>query len=55
MEQALCASLFQACPGVVFADVVSTKRRDVTESDWEGGGDGEKWTCPLSGRKSKVI
>ena len=55
MEQASCASFIQAPPGIVFADVVSTKPRDVTESAWEGGGDGEKWTCPLSGRKGKVF
>ena len=55
MEQASCASFFQAPPGIVFADVVSTKPRHVTESYWEWGGDTEKWTCCLSGRKSKVI
>ena len=37
MEQASCASFFQAPPGIVFADVVSIKARHVTESTggWE--------------------
>ena len=55
MEQASRASFFQPHPGTVFADVLSTKPRHVTESDLGEGGNAKKWTCPLSGRKSKVI